>query len=249
MEKKDILAIVGKKEITKNDVESALKSLGTQRSMQFNSEEGRKKLLEDLINQELFYLEAIENKVDEEEEFKTEMEKIKENFLKQYSINKLLNSVIVEEKEINDFYNNNKSQFKSPESVKASHILVEEKTQAEEILKKLHNGLSFEDAAKKYSKCPSNQTGGDLGYFTKGQMVPEFEKAAFEMKKNEISKPIKTQFGYHIIKVYDKKEETIKPLSEVKDSIFNQILYRKQQIAYFEKIEKLKNKYEVKINL
>ncbi|SHK34532.1 peptidylprolyl isomerase [Tepidibacter formicigenes] len=249
MEKKEVLAVVGKKEITQNDLDSALNSLGPQRAMQFNSEEGRKKLLEDLVNQELFYLDSIENKVDEEESFKAEMEKIKENFLKQYSINKLLSSVTVEENEINDFYNNNKAQFKAPESVKASHILVEEESKAEDILKELHNGLSFEDAAKKYSKCPSNERGGNLGYFAKGQMVPEFEKTAFDMKKDEISNPVKTQFGYHIIKVYDKKEEEIKPLSEVRNQIAQQILYTKQQSVYFTKVNELKGKYEVKINL
>ncbi|WFD11640.1 peptidylprolyl isomerase [Tepidibacter hydrothermalis] len=248
MEKKDVLAVVGTKEITTMDVDSALQSLGPQRAMQFQSEEGRKKLLEDLVNQELFYLNAIENNADEEEEFKNEMKKIKENFLKQYSIGKLLSSVKVEEKEAKDFYENNKEQFKSAEGVQASHILVEDESQAKDILAEINNGLSFEDAAKKYSKCPSNERGGDLGFFSKGQMVPEFENAAFNMEKGAVSEPVKTQFGYHIIKLTDKKDAEIKSFDEVKDNIYGQLIHKQQQVTYFEKVEELKSKYSVTIN-
>lgn len=248
MEKKDILAVVGTKEITAMDVDSALQSLGPQRAMQFQSEEGRAKLLEDLINQELFYLNAIDNNADEEEEFKNEMKKIKENFLKQYAIGKLLSEVKVEEKEAKEFYENNKEQFISAEGVQASHILVEDESQAKEISAELNNGLSFEDAAKKYSKCPSNERGGDLGFFSKGQMVPEFENAAFSMEKGEVSEPVKTQFGYHIIKLTDKKDADTKSFDEVKDNIYGQLIHKQQQVTYFEKVEELKSKYSVTIN-
>lgn len=248
MEKKDILAVVGTKEITTMDVDSALQGLGPQRAMQFQSEDGRKKLLEDLINQELFYLNAIENGADEEEEFKNEMKKIKENFLKQYSIGKLLSNVKVEEKEAKEFYENNKEQFISAEGVQASHILVEDESQAKEISAEINNGLSFEDAAKKYSKCPSNERGGDLGFFSKGQMVPEFENAAFNMEKGEVSEPVKTQFGYHIIKLTDKKDADTKSFDEVKDNIYGQLIHKQQQVTYFEKVEELKSKYSVTIN-
>ena len=90
-------------------------------------------------------------------------------------------------------------------SVKASHILVETKSQADFIKSKIDGGESFESMAKKYSKCPSGKSGGDLGYFEKGQMVPEFEDAAFELPVGKVSEPVKTEFGWHIIKVYDKK--------------------------------------------
>ncbi|MCT4508034.1 MAG: peptidylprolyl isomerase [Tepidibacter sp.] len=248
MEKKDVLAVVGTKEITVADVDSAIQSLGPQRAMQFQSEEGRKKLLEDLINQELFYLNAVENNADEEEEFKNEMKKIKENFLKQYAIGKLLSEVRVEEKEAKEFYENNKEQFKSPEGVQASHILVDDEAKAKEILAEINDGLSFEDAAKKYSKCPSKERGGDLGLFSKGQMVPEFENAAFSMEKGEVSEPVKTQFGYHIIKLTDKKDADTKSFDEVKDNIYAQLIHKQQQVTYFEKVEELKAKYSVTIN-
>ncbi|MDD3436722.1 MAG: peptidyl-prolyl cis-trans isomerase [Candidatus Gastranaerophilales bacterium] len=90
-------------------------------------------------------------------------------------------------------------------SVKASHILVDSKEEADLIKLKLDRGENFETLAKKFSKCPSGENGGDLGFFERGQMVKEFEDAAFSMPVNSVSSPVKTQFGWHIIKVYDKK--------------------------------------------
>lgn len=90
-------------------------------------------------------------------------------------------------------------------SVKASHILIDSKKEADLIESKINNGECFETLAKKYSKCPSGENGGDLGYFERGQMVKEFEDNAFNLPVGKVSSPIKTQFGWHIIKVYDKK--------------------------------------------
>lgn len=97
------------------------------------------------------------------------------------------------------------SQSYTVTSVRASHILVDSKQEADLIISKIDKGESFESLAKKYSNCPSGQNGGDLGYFERGQMVKEFENAAFELPVGKVSNPVKTQFGWHIIKVYDKK--------------------------------------------
>ena len=84
--------------------------------------------------------------------------------------------------------------------IRAGHILVDQEHEIQDILRKLDEGSSFEDLAKKFSKCPSGKSGGDLGMFTKGQMVKPFEEAAFALAVNEISKPVRTQFGVHLIK-------------------------------------------------
>lgn len=89
--------------------------------------------------------------------------------------------------------------------VKASHILVKKRSEAEKILEELKKGASFAELAKKHSECPSRKRGGDLGWFGRGKMVPEFEEAAFSLKKGELSDIVKTQFGYHIIKATDTK--------------------------------------------
>jgi peptidyl-prolyl cis-trans isomerase C len=89
--------------------------------------------------------------------------------------------------------------------VRASHILVGSKTDAEKLLNRIRSGARFEDLAKKHSQCPSGKKGGDLGYFGKGQMVKPFEDVAFTLNKGDISNPIQTQFGFHLIKVTDKR--------------------------------------------
>jgi peptidyl-prolyl cis-trans isomerase C len=89
--------------------------------------------------------------------------------------------------------------------VKASHILVSSRKEADKVLNKLKAGARFEDLAKKHSSCPSGRKGGDLGYFGRGQMVKPFENTAFTLQKGQTSEPVHTQFGYHLIKVTDKK--------------------------------------------
>lgn len=88
-------------------------------------------------------------------------------------------------------------------TVKAKHILVKEQFEAEDLLKKIAEGKTFDELAQKFSLCPSGRRGGDLGEFGRGRMVAPFEEAAFALEINEVSKPVKTQFGYHLIQRYE----------------------------------------------
>ncbi|KXZ40666.1 peptidyl-prolyl cis-trans isomerase C [Alkalithermobacter thermoalcaliphilus JW-YL-7 = DSM 7308] len=243
-----VLAKVGNKQITKDDFEFFKKGLNPQVLMQFNSEEGQKRLLQELVNQELFYLDAIDNKLNEDPEYIKEIERIKAGFLKQYAINKVVMNVTVTNEELKTYYEENKDLFKSEEMAKASHILVDTQEKANEIIDEINSGLSFEEAATKYSNCPSSAQGGDLGIFPRGRMVPEFEEAVFSMNIGQISHPVKTQFGYHIIKLSDKKEAGYKTFDEVKNQISQQLIAQKQEKAYLDKINELKGKYEIVVN-
>lgn len=245
MKENKVLATVNGKEITENEVEVFLRSLAPQVAAQFSNKEGKEKLLQELVNQELFYLDAISNNLDKEEAFEAELELVKANLLKQYAVAKTLNNITASQEEIRDYYEKYKDTFKKPESVRASHILVDEENAALNIIKEIKENLTFQDAAKKYSKCPSGANGGDLGYFTRGKMVPEFENAAFELNKDEISSPVKSQFGYHIILVTDKKGPSESTIEEVKDELARQIIIVKQNSVYKKKIAELTNKYEV----
>lgn len=111
--------------------------------------------------------------------------------------------------------------------VRARHILVEDETKAKEIAKKAKAGEDFSKLAKENSK-DSADDGGDLGYFTKEQMVPEFAEAAFKMEKGQISDPVKTQFGWHVIKVEDKRQKPVPTYEQVEDQV-EQYLVRKAQ--------------------
>lgn len=154
-------------------------------------------------------------------------------------VNKLIDSwtkdVKVTDSEAEKYYNDNKSQF---EVVKASHILVSDEKTANEIYDKLKNGANFAELAKQYSIDTSTKdNGGELGEFPRGTMVQEFEDAAFALNPGEISKPVKTQYGYHIIKSEGK---SIKSFNDVKSSIITYLENNKKQDIFNQKSEALK---------
>ena len=243
MEKK-ILAKVGQKEITNLDVQGAIQGLDPFQAQQFQTEEGQKYVLDDLINQELLYMYAKDNNIDQDEEFRTEMKRVEENVLKQYVINKILTSVKLTEEEKKAFYEAQKQSFSKPETASAKHILVDSEEKANDILGKINAGdLSFEDAAKEHSTCPSKDAGGDLGTFGRGQMVPEFENAVFNMNNGEVSGPVKTQFGYHLIKLENKNESSIPEYDEVAEEVGKALLFQKQGEVYQQKLNEVKEKY------
>ena len=155
-----------------------------------------------------------------------------------------MKSVTVSEEEIKAYYEQNKQQFVKGPSVRAKHILMEVEEKCKEVLEMIRSGAkTFEDAAKEHSTCPSSAKGGDLGEFTRGQMVKEFENAAFDAEIGDIVGPVKTQFGYHLIKVEAKNDAQETPLENVKDNIQTQLLRQKQTEAYEKKVEELKEKY------
>ena len=146
--------------------------------------------------------------------------------------------VTVTGQQIERYYNDNIQQFSTPEQVHAEHVLLKTadkddaavKKQAESILAQAKGGANFEDLAKKYSEDDSNKAkGGDLDYFGRGQMVKEFEDAAFAAKPGDIVGPVKTQYGYHIIKVLDHRQAQTKPLAEVRSQIEDQLKFEQAQ--------------------
>ena len=241
-----ILATVGGMPITEADVNEFLAGLG-QRGASYNTPEGRKMILEQLIGNKLLLLDAKRNLLEAEPEFKAQLAKLKDQLLTNFAGERVIAAVTIADKDVRDYYENNKEQFVSEESVNASHILVDTEESALEILAKINAGeISFEDAAMEYSSCPSKANGGNLGDFGKGQMVPEFDEAVFAMEVGEISKaPVKTQFGYHLIKLNDKKESETMPFAEIKDEIKEGLLGEKRRAAYDSKINQLKILYPV----
>ena len=176
------------------------------------------------------------------------LNKAKENLLVNYAAEKVLaGAQAATEAEAKAFYDEHPEEFKSGESVTASHILVDTEESALNILADIKAGkISFEDAAKTYSSCPSKENGGSLGEFTRGQMVPEFDAAAFAMAEGEISEaPVKTQFGYHLIKLTAKKESNTVPFDEVKEGVKNMLSEDKKRRALDSKLNQLKILYPV----
>ncbi|MFO7887076.1 MAG: peptidylprolyl isomerase [Eubacteriales bacterium] len=248
MKENKVLAKVNGRKITENDLEKVISSLPQQQAMQMQGEEGKKRLLNELIAGEMFYLDAVENELDKEEEFQKILEETKENLLQRYAVQKVMEDVDVKDEEIKETYNQNKEKYMDQEKISAKHILVDEEEKSKEIKEEIDKGMDFSDAAAKYSSCPSSKKGGRLGEFGKGQMVPEFEEVAFNMEKGEISDPIKTQFGYHIIQLDEKIPAKQKTYYEVEEEIKQQILQQKQFQLYNDNVQKLKGKYKVEMD-
>ena len=249
MYKDKLLAEVNGKKITGVDYNLFIDSLNPQLKQYFGGEEMNKEVVNELVYQTLLYEDAMEKGMDKDDEFTQVLEKTKESMLKTYALGKLLATVSVTDDEIKKFYQDNKDVFKENESANASHILVAEEDKANEIYKKVKNGEDFASLAKEFSTCPSKEKGGELGTFTRGQMVKEFEDAVFNNEVGAITEPVKTQFGYHIIKINDKNEGRDLAFDEVKDKIATQVRRQKEQALYNEKITELKEKYQVKMNI
>ncbi len=242
-----VLAKVNGKEITQEDMDFFLNTLGPERAAQFANPEGMKQLLQEIINQELLYCEAVDEKLEETKEFKEELERLKGHILKTMKIRQLLESIEATDEEMRKHYEEQKQSFQKPAQVKAAHILVKTEEEGNTVVERLKGDESFEDVAKDVSTCPSKERGGDLGFFGKGQMVPEFENVAFEMNTGDVSGLIQTQFGFHVIKVTDKKEASESPFEEVKDRIESEIISMKQAQTYQGRLNELRGKYEIEI--
>jgi peptidyl-prolyl cis-trans isomerase C len=136
----------------------------------------------------------------------------------------------VTEADARKFYDAEVARSKPEQEVHARHILVESEEQAKEIYEKIAHGEDFAKMAKQFSKDPgSKEEGGDLGFFGRGRMVPEFEQAAFKLEKGDVSLPVRTQFGWHLIRVEEKRELTAPPFEQIKDRIMASLIHRKAQ--------------------
>jgi peptidyl-prolyl cis-trans isomerase C len=172
---------------------------------------------------------------------------------------KIAPTIQVTDAELQAAYQANQEQYRHGEMVGARHILIkvppkateEEKKQAREkieaVRKDLLAGKDFQETAKAVSDCPSKARGGDLGYFGKGRMVPEFEKVAFTLKEGEISPVVETQFGFHVIQVYGKKPPGVTPLEEVKKQVEGKVKSEKFNQAVSDYVGELRKKAKVEI--
>jgi parvulin-like peptidyl-prolyl isomerase len=202
-------------------------------------------LVKGYINSKLLEKEADKLKIRETDEFKNKIKGIEAQILQQELIEREIKSKITD-KMVADEYQKMVTELKGQEEVKTSHILVDTEEKAKEIKKKLNKGGNFADLVKEFSKDEGSKTnGGEIGYVLKGQLVPEYEGKAFSMKKNEVSEPVKTQFGWHIIKMIDKRPVQI-PTKEQADGTIRNKLSREIIENYFTQLAD-KAKIEMKL--
>ena len=244
------LAKVGDTRITQADLDRELKSLPDYAQQLFEGEGGKEKLLDEIVKKEILYQEALKKGIDKDPEFTKKLEEFKKLTLVSELLEKeIMSKAKVSDQDVKDYYEKHKEDFTTTSQIKASHILVKTEDEARKVRERLKKGEKFEAIAKKESiDKASAKNGGELGYFSKGQMVPEFEKAAAGMKQGEISEPVKTSFGYHIIKVTDKKAGPVIEFDRIKEIILQRLSGERQKEAFDKYLAELKKTYTVEIN-
>ncbi len=219
-QKKDdpVVARVNGVEIRQSDLDIAEADVGP--SLQVQEPAARKEaLLAYMIDLTALAQAAASKKLDAAPDFAQRMAYAKNKVLMEALLGDLAKSAATEA-EMKKLYEESVAKTKPEEEVRARHILVKTEKEAQDVIAKLKGGADFEKLAREISTDPSAKTnGGDLEYFTKGQMVAEFSDAAFKLNKGQVSQPVKTQFGWHVIKVEDKRMKPVPKFEDVKEQV------------------------------
>lgn len=206
-------------------------------------------VLDQMISEKLLIQEAKNIGLEEDNDVLEQIKKMSEQILVQVLIEReILDKIKVNDEEVLEYYEQNKDSFTEKEQVYLYNILLETEEEAQDVLEQLKAGGDFSEIAIEKSAGPSAAQGGDLGYLTRGTIIPEIEEVVFALELDELSEIIKTDFGFHILKITEKKSETVKNLEEVKEDIIQTLLPDKQKEAFENLIEDLKSKSEIEIN-
>lgn len=206
-------------------------------------------VLDQMISEKLLIQEAKYMGLEEDNDVLEQIKKITEQILVQVLIEReILDKIKVNDEEVLEYYEQNKDSFTEKEQVHLYNILLETEEEAQDVLEQLKAGGDLSEIAIEKSAGPSATQGGDLGYLTRGTIIPEIEEVVFALELEELSEVIKTDFGFHILKITEKKPETVKALEEVKEDIIQTLLPDKQKEAFENFLEELKSKSEIEIN-
>jgi len=232
-----VVATIDGKPVTESDLALALASVDQQYS-QLPPEQRRAAAFMAVMEIKLLAARAVAEGLDKDADFQRRMAFLHDRALHSEVIDKDIGSKITDA-DIRARYDKQISETPAVNEVKASHILVKTREEADAIIKELDGGADFAKLANEHTTDPSGKTsGGDLGYFAPGQMVPEFEKAAFALNVGDYTKePVQSQFGWHIIKVTDKRPQPAPPFDSIKDQMRN-LVFREKYFAMVDELRK-----------
>ncbi len=223
------LAAVNGEKITAQDLVQAQEDVGSTLPQQMNDAARRKALLDYLIDLKLVTEKAVADKMDQTPDFAAKMAYYREKLLMEGYLGRIAKDSVTDAA-IKATYDEAAKAQKPEEEVHALHILVPTEKEALDVEKRLKAGEDFGKLADQLSKDPGSK-GGDLGWFTKDRMVPEFAEVAFALQPGQVSQPVKTQFGWHVIKVLEKRTKPFPPLSQVRDQLERFVAQRAQSQA------------------
>lgn len=237
---KTVLAKIDGDDITAGDVEVASEDL--EQSMASMTEPQRRDYaLNYLIDLKLAAKAAEKDKLGDSEQFKKRLEYLKDRALMEELLQREAKSAVTEER-LRKLYDDTAKNLKPEEEVRARHILVKTEDEAKKVEERLAKGEDFAKVANEVSTDPgSGKQGGDLGFFGRGQMVPVFEETAFKLEPGKVSAPVKSQFGWHVIKLEEKRTRPIPPFEQVRPQIENYVVRTSQQ----DLVLKLRNEAKV----
>ena len=242
-----IVAEIGSEKITLSQFQAELAKLPPNLKQMASDKKIQKEFLDQLATSRLLYQEGVKQGINKDPAVISQIDeatrKIVLAALLQREIESRIKAPTTET--VEQYYQTHTAEFEQEKQVKAQHILVKDETEAKTVAAEIKKGGDFAALAREKSTCPSAAQGGDLGFFTRNRMVKEFADAAFALKKNEISAPIKTKFGYHIIKIVEIKEASAKPLAEVRTNIENKLTQEKKNQIFKDYIDGLKTKNKI----
>jgi peptidyl-prolyl cis-trans isomerase C len=245
-----VLAKIGSKTVTEGDLKQMANAVPEKFRYYYQTPEGRKQTLDYIVNIYALAAEAEKEGLDKSPDAQKLLAFTRNDLLARLMLDKMTKNVPEPtEADAKKYFEQNKTEFSTPESIKLHHILVENEKEAKDVLARLKKGEKFADLASQVSICPSKAKGGDLDWMPKGSLVPEIEEVAFKMKKGQIEGPVKSKFGYHILYLEDSKPAEEASFDQVKDYILEQIKYQKQQEQYEKVADSLRKKMNVQILL
>ena len=243
-----VLAEVNGATITDSDFYKEQETLPPYLKPMTETPEGKREMLDTMVVRELIMQQAKKDGIDASPEVAAKLEDLKKRVIVEaYLKKKVEESANISDADLQAFYDKNKDKFQTGAQIRASHILVKDEAQAKDIEKQLKGGASFEELAKKHSIDGAAPKGGDLGWFGKGAMLPEFEKVAFGLKEGEISGIVKTQFGYHLVKQTGNRPAGPRSFEEVKEEIKAAMVPERQQETFKKLKEELKKEAKLTI--
>jgi len=234
-----VVATVDGEKLTERDVQIAIEELAPGGTAAVDDQK-REQIIGFLINVKLVAKAAENSKLGEGAEFETRLKFLRDKALMQAYLEKLGKDGVTEDA-VKKVYQDTVKEIKPEQEVHARHILVETEEDAKKAAERIAKGEDFAVVAKEMSKDPgSGAEGGDLGFFTKEQMVPEFADAAFKMEPGKVSAPVKSQYGWHIIKVEEKRDRAVPKLEEVRSQIEDYVHKKAQEDAVKKLLEQAK---------